>query len=234
MSQVRDTFYHLLAQKVEDKNYNLKKATGNFEKKAGHFKYIIQFSWDGRGGHTYLNGLIGVVKHDQIEKLTKNFLAYKIPIMVIQHKNQWVENKYPITQMYSQKLIDLAKGMKFKEMSALSFEEKYPMDKIVKTVEVVAAYINNEVIPFHDFYQEESQILEEYIELAKEKFEQNDLCNISNYIFPIKLLCKKMKIEEPNFVKKINLFTNQSMDECWNIQSHDFDNLEQKFNELKF
>ncbi len=36
------------------------------------------------------------------------------------------------------------------------------------------------------------------------------------------------------FIKKINLFTNKSIDELWNIQDHDFENMEEKFNNLKF
>jgi hypothetical protein len=233
MSKVRDKFYELLCNEIVGINYQFKKSKGCFEKNESDLKKIIQFSWDGRGGTTYLNGLSGVVAVPEIEKASKSILAYEIPMRIIQPRTE--ESKiYKLTQMYSRKLIELANGMKFKELAAMQFEEKYPLERIQATVRVVADFINNETVPFHNSIYNLNQILEHHISHAEKQYMLNDFHNISYWVFPIKLMCKKLKIEEPDFVKNINLFTNQSIDDLWNMQNHDFQNLEHKFNHLKF
>lgn len=233
MSEVRDKFYKLLCYEIAGIGYQFKKSKGDFEKNESDLKKIIQFSWDGRGGITFLNGLNGVVAVPEIEKASKSILTYELPTRIFQPKSD-DNKKYKQTQMYSQKLIELANGMKFKEMAAMPIEEKYPLERIQATVAVVADIIKYETVPFLNSYNDVSQISEYYILQAEKKYKLNDFHNISYWVFPIKLMCKKLKIEEPDFVKSINLFTNQSIDDLWNMQYHNFQNLEHRFNSLTF
>lgn len=231
MSEARNKFYELLCKEIANEGYQFKKSKGDFEKNESDLIKIIQFSWDGRGGTTYLNGLTGVVAVPEIAKASKSILAYELPMMVIQQRTN--ESKiYKLTQMYSNKLVELANGMKFKEMAAMPFEEKYPLEKIQATVAVVTDIIKNETIPFLNSYNNLNQILEYYIHHAEQQYKIKDFHNIGYWVFPIKLMCKKLKKAEPNFIKNINLFTNQSIDDLWNMQYHDFQNLEYKFNQL--
>ena len=233
MSQARDKFYEILCNSIVKEGYQFKKSKGDFEKVNCGIKYSIQFSWDGRGGTTYLNGFTGLVSLHELGKITKKLLAYELPMYIAQPRvtnNQ----KYPFIQMSSRKLIELANNMKFKEMAALPFEEKYPIANIQKMAEVTESYIKNEIIPFHNSFIDEKQILDEYIVHAEKKYIEQDFHNISFFVFPIKLMCKKLGIEEPDFIKKIDLFTNKSIDDLWNMQNHDFENLEEKFNNIKF
>ncbi|MCC7244989.1 MAG: hypothetical protein IT269_04890 [Saprospiraceae bacterium] len=211
-----------------------KKSTSVFEKTNNRLKYSILFSWDGRGGITFLNELSGIVEIPAIAKASHQLLAYTLPAQVNQPKKDDAHLTYPIPQMYSRKLIELANDMKFKEMAAMSFEEKYPMEKIAKTAEMVSKFILHEVVPFHNTYTDEKQILDFYLLSAEKRYRENDLFNISYFVFPAKLMCKKLGIAEPDFLRDINLFTNQSVDELWNMQHHDFQNMEEKFNTLKF
>ena len=50
----------------------------------------------------------------------------------------------------------------------------------------------------------------------------------------IKIMSKKLNVLEPKFVTDINIFTNNSIDDLWNIQEYDFENMEAEFNNLKF
>lgn len=233
MSEVRKIFYDLLDQNIASESYQLKKSKGTFEKKQNGLLYSIVFSWDGRGGYSSLKGMNGIVSIPEIEAASGKILAYKLSAVIVQQTAATPE-KYRLTQMYSRKLIELANNMRFKEMAALSFEEKYPMENIKKTVDTISNFIKNEVVAFHNSILSEKDILESYIEKCRERLLAKEYHNISTYLFPIKLMCKKMKIEEPDFVRAINLFTNESIDDLWNMQYHDFENLEKKFNELKF
>jgi hypothetical protein len=62
--------------------------------------------------------------------------------------------------MYSQTLMNLANNMAFKKMSAMSFEEKYPIENIKRTVFKVEEMIENDIIPFHQSISNEKQILD--------------------------------------------------------------------------
>lgn len=233
MSQVKDIFFELLVPAIEELGYKFKKSKGSFEKIEDDLCYSILFSWDGRGGTVFLNSVTGKVDIPAIAKANKKLLDIRYEAAI------WVEKKernkgISIPQMYSIQLIELSNMMRFKKMAEMSFEEKYPSDKIKKTVEVVKQGILSEIIPFHNTINNESDILNWYLSKAKEKVEMSDYYNICNYVIPIKLMCKKLRIDEPQFIKDINLFTNHSIDKLWNIQSVDFDSLKERFDAIEF
>jgi hypothetical protein len=45
--------------------------------------------------------------------------------------------------------------MRMKEMAAMPFEYKYPLEKISKTVEVIKQIILQDLIPLHEPYADE-------------------------------------------------------------------------------
>ena len=145
----------------------------------------------------------------------------------------WQEN--PITsnnfipQMYSKKLIELANLMRFKEMSAMPFEEKYPIEKIRNTANIALKIVIDDLLPLQSIINNENDILDWYLMKAKGQLERNEINNISYYAFPIKLMCKKLKINEPPLIKEIDLFTKDSIDSHWNMQLIYFPFLRNKF-----
>jgi hypothetical protein len=52
-------------------------------------------------------------------------------------------------------------------------------------------------------------------------------------VLKIKIMNKKLKLDEPQFIKDIPLFTNQSIDDLWNIQGYDFKIKEEKYKQLR-
>jgi hypothetical protein len=234
MSQASDIFYDLLKPEIVNLGFQYKKGKKNaFEKKVDELTLSIYFSWDGRGGTTFLNFVSGCISVPYVKKASAKFTSLEYSADIWPTSNLCpVDLKIP--QMYSKELIQLANNMAFKKMSALPFEEKYPMVKITNTVAFAKKQIVENIIPFHALYSTDDQILNHYIQLAKDQFNKKDFYNLFYYVIPIKVISKKLKIVEPDFVQNINIFTNKSIDELWNIQDHDFDNMEANFNALKF
>ena len=90
MSQARDKFYELLCEQIADEGYEFKKSKGDFLKIKNDLNYTIQFSWDGRGGTTFLNGLTGIVEIPKIGKASKKLLAYELSAQVYQQQHKAV------------------------------------------------------------------------------------------------------------------------------------------------
>lgn len=233
MSQAKDMFFELLTPSIEAMGYKFKKSKGSYDKFVGDVCYSIIFSWDGRGGTTFLNSVNGKVHIPAIAKAINKIMEIRYEAAVwqeVQDRNK----RILIPQMYSSKLIELGNMMHFKEMAAMTFEEKYPMDKITKTVEVVRQGITYEIVAFHNTINDEKDILNWYINKAEAQVKKNDFYNICCYAIPIKFMCKKLNTDEPKFINEIDFFTNKSPDALWNIQSLNFTDLRLLFNSIKF
>jgi hypothetical protein len=228
MSQARDIFFDLLSPDMVKLGYAFKKSKYKFVKTEGDLELEIVFNWDGRGGVTLLNTVLGYVSMPYIKKSSKQFLAYELDLWYISPSKACTYDKR-IPPMYSKALLDLANNMAFKQMSLMPFEEKYPAVRIQNTVNAVKTIIQNEILPFHQSISME-QILNAKIDIIKNRLQQNDTHNLLGEVTVVKLMCKKMGIAEPDFIKDINIFTNQSIDDAWNMQHHDFDNMEARFN----
>lgn len=234
MSEARDQFFELLAPKIEEKGYTFKKSKKNFILEEGNIISTIDFNWDGRGGTTYLNHVCGIIYIDYINKALKTILNYKhhYPLFFTNGKGTIFDKRIP--QMYSLELINLANDMAFKKMAAMPFEEKYPTKKIENCANRVTEIITTEVIPINESMNSEQKILDFKIESALAKLNEMDTHNTMYEILIIKIMCKKMKINEPQFITDINAFTNKSIDDLWNMQEFEFDKMEERFNNLKF
>ncbi len=68
MSQQKDIFFQLLTPSIERLGYTFKKSKGIYVKTIGDLDYIIEFSWDGRGGATHLNCVFGTISMPSIIK----------------------------------------------------------------------------------------------------------------------------------------------------------------------
>ena len=80
----------------------------------------------------------------------------------------------------------------------------------------------------------EQKLLDYIIENLLIRLNEIDTHNINWQLLIIKIICKKLKIDEPKFVSEINIFTNKSLDDLWNMQDFEFDKMEERFNNLKF
>ncbi|MBK7506435.1 MAG: hypothetical protein IPN93_01490 [Bacteroidetes bacterium] len=231
MSQAKDIFFELITPKMEEFGFQFKKSKSCFEKTKGDLFFSIMFSWDGRGGTTYLNNVSSKVHIPKILKAARALTNIGFEACIWQ-ENPITSNNF-IPQMYSKKLIELANLMRFKEMSAMPFEEKYPIEKIRNTANIALKIVIDDLLPLQSIINNENDILDWYLMKAKEQLERNELNNISYYAFPIKLMCKKLKINEPPLIKEIDLFTKDSIDSHWNMQLIEFETLENRFSKYK-
>ena len=231
MSQAKDIFFELITPKMEEFGFQFKKSKSCFEKTKGDLFFSIMFSWDGRGGTTYLNNVSSKVHIPKILKAARALTNIGFEACIWQ-ENPITSNNF-IPQMYSKKLIELANLMRFKEMSAMPFEEKYPIEKIRNTANIALKIVIDDLLPLKSIINNENDILDWYLMKAKEQLERNELNNISYYAFPIKLMCKKLKINEPPLINEIDLFTKDSIDSHWNMQLIEFETLENRFSKYK-
>ena len=233
MSQARDTFFEILCPKIESFGYVYNKSKCNFSKSLNNLNCSIEFSWDGRGGTTYLNHVGMKISCLYVAKSIKLLLNVKdYPFYWQSTIGGHFDDRIP--QMYSMKLMKLGNDMAFKKMAAMSFEEKYPLEKIKKTVQVVQEIITSEIVTCHNEMADEYKIIQFKIDNLVAKLNDLDTHNIMWEILIIKIMSKKLNIPEPTFVSDINIFTNKSIDDLWNMQDYDFENMEAKFNQLKF
>jgi hypothetical protein len=232
MSRAKDIFYELLTPEIEPLGFSFKKSATKYIKSDNILDYEIYFSWDGRGGLTFLNYVSGMVSMPWIRKSSKLLLGteldlwYRIP-------NSFCTYDERIPPMYSKELLDLANSMSFKKMASMPFEEKYPLERIKKSVLACKNIIINEIIPFHNSIISVEQILSHFIEEVKKRIETKDTHNLVSSILKIKLLCKKLGKLEPDFIQEINVFSNKTFDDLWNMQDYEYDKIEERFENLK-
>ena len=71
MSVAKDIFYEMLTPDIEKLGYIFKKSKTQYVKSVGALDYQIDFSWDGRGGLTFLNCVTGQISMPFIKKASK-------------------------------------------------------------------------------------------------------------------------------------------------------------------
>lgn len=76
-------------------------------------------------------------------------------------------------------------------------------------------------------------MLDWLIQKAKDQLDRKEFSNICYYAFPIKLLCKKLSLDEPTMIQEINFFTKKSIDKQWNMIQVDKKELGTKFLNIK-
>ncbi len=225
MSQQKDIFFQLLTPSIERLGYTFKKSKGIYVKTICDLDYIIEFSWDGRGGATHLNCVYGTISMPSIIKASKKIIGRPWNIWYscgITH----FDTRMPV--MYSQEMALLFRDINLKKMAEIPFEKKYPFEKIEALADVVEEIIKNEIVPNLSKIKTSNQILDIKLETIKKRLAENDVCNFLNYVLLAKLLCVKLNREMPDYIASLNLSNNQTIDAQWNMQTLDYDLLDDK------
>ena len=136
--------------------------------------------------------------------------------------------------MYSKAFNDLINTGNLKLMAAMPFEEKYPIEKIEKCANKVFEIVETELFSFIEKMVSENKILEHKKEQLLENLNKLETHNCMIEILNVKIMCKKLKIQEPQFIQDINIFTNKSIDDLWNMQDYEYDKMQERFDNLKF
>lgn len=116
--------------------------------------------------------------------------------------------------MHSQKAVDIANNMNFKELAKLSYEEKYPRKRIVSYSKIVIELIENTIFPFFKKYDALEKIYEVYTNKSPSDEEMNPLSIESREIkgpnperiLYAKLLASKLHVAEPELMKTYKNF----------------------------
>jgi hypothetical protein len=217
MSQAKTDLIAILIPFFEKEGYKFGKSKNEFTKIENEIAYQFSLSFDGRGGLTMVNNIHFSTKVVDIEKAMKKIMNYPHPIWFFgKGINYWEDMSKPLTipTMHSQKALDVANTMNMKALAAIPYEEKYPKARIENCAKKMTELYSERIIPFFDEFKNFQSIYDLFLNENPQKGEYNllnldpkypEMYNKFNLLF-IKLLSKKMKVEEPKIVKRFPNF----------------------------
>ena len=229
MSQAKDILFSLLSPKITELGYKFVKSKNAFHKIKNGLHYSIDSSWDGRGGLTVINHFSGTIKFPEVEKITQKMFGFPLNFRLPEPRFVYFDESLP--QMYSRKLLE---SPTLKAMSEIPFEEKYPLEKIKNTADYIERKIFQDIIPFHNKFQSEKELLEILLKQIGERYAEGNDFGLMQDIAVAKIILKQMKQEEPDFLRAIDIFTKISFDESWNLQDFNAQESKKLFDLWKF
>jgi hypothetical protein len=232
MSEVKDKFYDILVPKIEAIGFQYKKSKSAFLKVEKELDYQIKFHWDGRGGTSILSSLEVTVNNSVVQKAEKVLTGSGNLDAVFTGFGYSTPQTVKIPVMYSRKTLDLANSMNFKELAKLTFEEKYPFDRILASVNFVEDLIKLQVLPFFEGYKTDADIYKSLRERLKK--EQNIDWVSHHFVLLIKLYAKKTGLPEPHELKNYLRFQERFKESFGDMNKVDFDTLEERITACSF
>jgi hypothetical protein len=232
MSEVKDKFYDILVPKIEAIGFQYKKSKSAFFKVYNELEYQIKFHWDGRGGTSMLDSLWVTVNNLAVQKAEKKLVGGGNLDAVFMGFGYSSTQIVKIPVMYSRKTLDLANSMNFKELAKLSFEEKYPADRILASANFVEDLIKAQVLPFFEAYKNDTDIYKNLCERLKKEPKIEWVAH--NFVLLIKLYAKKTGLPEPPELKEYLGFQERFKESHGYMDNMDFDTLEDKIKTYSF
>jgi hypothetical protein len=232
MSEAKDKFYEILVPKIEAIGFQYKKSKSAFFRVEKELEYQIKFHWDGRGGTSILDSLWVTVNNLAIQKAEKILTGGGNLDAVFTGYGYSATQTVKIPVMYSRKTLDLANSMNFKELAKLSFEEKYPADRILASANFVDDLIKTQVLPFFEGYKTDTDMYENLCERLKK--EANIDWTSHSFVLLIKLYAKKTGLPEPPELKNYHRFQERFKESYGYMNKVDFDTLEDRIKAYSF
>jgi hypothetical protein len=218
MSQARTDLMAILVPFFEKEGYKFAKSKNEFTKIENEIAYQFSLSFDGRGGLTMVNSIEFSIKVVDVEKAIKKITKYphSLPAIYGGTVRYWEDLSNPLTipTMHSQKALDIANTMNMKDLAAIPYEEKYPKIRIENCAKKIIELHAERIIPFFEKFKNLESIYKLFLNENPQNEELNplnldaeypEMYNKFNLLF-IKLLSKKMNVEEPKIVKKFPNF----------------------------
>jgi hypothetical protein len=229
MSLVRDKFFELLTPKLQELGYEYSKSKFSYKMTIKDQDYIIDFSWDGRGGTSIIRSIEGKVSYATLRKIDKAMDIWSDGL-IWQINCGNFDSRIPV--MYSKELLDLANDMAFKKMSEMPFEKKYPIELIEKCVDTVYEIITTETI--HKLMQaNEKEIIALRTQELIAELEAEHYDNCISRALCIKVWCKYFGLPEPSFITALSIFNNNTLDVHWNNTERDYNKMIKIFDDIK-
>ncbi len=223
MSEIRDRFFELLSPTIEAEDFEFKKSKGCFVKTIGDLHHEISFRWDGRGGLVHLESIDLKINSISIEKAVKK-LTFNggLPQCWVSYNPFGLPQQFP--NMYGQAALLLFSDVNLKGLSKLTFEEKYPLEKIENGVKCIVDIFQNRLsVTLNEF--KTHQDIYNHLLLTTSKVEKaaEFPCN---YAILVKLFAKKLGIEEPKILQGSLAYIEEFKGYLAHQGKIDFDNLD--------
>ena len=218
---------------LENKGYVFKKSKEQFIKIENEIHFMIKFRWDGRGGASHLDEISVIIYSNSVAKAYSDITSLKTEghnwhlftsessiYSVNTEPNKppvkegeigdlsHIKMYYQIPPMLSPEAQQFFNDMNLRGMKTLTFEEKYPLEKIKNCVAKVENLLEKKLLNFIDENDSETKILNSLIE----KFNQNIESN-ADYCCSLSVLIKL-------YSKKLNVKTNLKFPSDTDIISH--------------
>jgi hypothetical protein len=232
MSEVKDRFYEILVPKIEAIGFQYKKSKSAFLRVENELEYQIKFHWDGRGGTSILSSLWLTVNNSLVQKAEKILTGSGNLDAYFTGFGYSATHTVEIPVMYSRKTLDLANSMNFKELAKLTFDEKYPKDRILASTNFVEDLIKTQVLPFFEGCKTDADIYKSLCEQLKK--EQNIDWVSHNFVLLIKLYAKKTGLPEPPELQNYLRFQERFKESFGDMNKVDFDTLEDRIKAYSF
>jgi hypothetical protein len=218
MSQAKTDLMEILIPIFEKGGFKFTKSKNEFTKIENEIAYQFSLGFDGRGGLTMVNNIDMLIKVVDVEKAIKKITKYPhfLPAIYGGTIRYWEDMSKPLTipTMHSQKALDVANTMNMKALAAIPYEEKYPKIRIENCAKKITELYFERIIPFFDKFENMQQIYDVFLYENPQKSDYNPLNLDSEYpemyhkfnLLFIKLLSKKMNVEEPKITKRFPNF----------------------------
>lgn len=219
MSEIKDKFYELLRPSLEAKGFEFKRSKEQFIKIENDVHQRLQFRWDGRGGASHLDEIIAIIYSIPVAKAYSKITGLKgdghnwhllngenstyfvdnqgdIPTIINGQITDWTHTKmyYQIPPMLSPVAQQFFGDMNLRGMKTITFEEKYPIEKIKNCVDKVVKLLDKKLLNFFIEYNLEEKILNSLLNSCKATIEDNHE-NRFHYSFLAKLYAKKLIVK---------------------------------------
>jgi hypothetical protein len=214
MSEIRHTFFEKMKMVFENDGYSFKKSKNSFEKKENGLLFSISFKFDGRGGLTMIDWIDYSIYHIEINKILKKIFGNQFYFPTLGDKFDISKTSKKrgiefIPVMYSEKALELANNMNLKGLSALTFEEKYPQEKIQNCIEWIKIFYDTNITKYFSKCGNLKSIYQIYTNESPDDNQENPLeinrWSNGDLHFPrlmfFHLFCNLNGYEKPNFIK---------------------------------
>lgn len=214
MSNVKNDFFNLVSPVFFNEGYKFLKSQDAFVKIVDQLTFRVVFKFEGSGGLSAIDWIdysIAVTDIEKILKATFKFSSSFIPCLEEQFNisKTSVKRNIPfIPFMYSQVALDAANAMDLKKLSQLSYEVKYPTEKIQSCSNWVVDFFRGTIVPFFEEYNSLEGIYAVYSNETPIEGELNPLqigrwaskeLHFHKLMF-IHLLCAKMNQPKPQII----------------------------------
>jgi hypothetical protein len=214
MSNVKNDFFNLVSPVFFNEGYKFLKSQNAFVKIVDQLAFRVAFKFDGRGGLSEIDWIDYSISVSDIEKILKatfKFSSSSSPCLEEQFNisRTSVKRNIPfIPFMYSQIVLDAANAMDLNKLSQMSYEEKYPPERIQNCANWVVGFFRGTIIPFFEEYNSLEEIYSVYSNESPIEGELNPLqigrwaskeLHFHKLMF-VHLLCAKLNQPKPKII----------------------------------